>query len=121
MNSLLQDLRYGARMLLKKPGFTLIAALTLALGIGANTAIFSVVNTILLRPAPVVAPDELARVFFGNQKRARVYDEISWLNYVDLKAQSQSISDLLGFRMTWAALGASGAHALREQSGVIVG
>src|SRR5262249_25768075 len=121
MNSLLQDLRYGARMLFKKPGFTLIATLTLALGLVADTASFSLVNTFLLRPAPVVAPDELARVFFGNQKRARVYDEISWLNYVDLKAQSQSISDLLGFRMTWAALGASGGREASERAEVIFG
>jgi len=62
IENLWQDMRYGVRMLLKKPGFTLVAVLTLSLGIGANTTIFSVVN-MLLRPLPVERPDELAAVF----------------------------------------------------------
>src|SRR6266542_3575606 len=62
MQTLIQDLRFGARMLLKKPGFTLIAIITLGLGIGANTAIFSLVNTVALRPLPVAEPERIVEV-----------------------------------------------------------
>ena len=93
MESLLQDLRYGVRMLLKKPGFTTVAVLTLALGIGANTAIFSFMNSLFLRPLPFTEPDQLVRLY-GESSEGRHFDSFSYANYADLRDRSQSFAGL---------------------------
>ncbi len=89
MRTLLQDLRYGARMLGQNPGFTLIAVFTLALGIGVNTAIFSVVYAVLLRPLPFPEPDRLVWVW-GNIRNGGNRASVSPPDYLDYRAQNES-------------------------------
>src|SRR5690348_4103356 len=94
MFTLLQDVRYALRLLLKSPGFTAIAILTLALGIGANTAIFSVVNAVLLRPLPFADPERLVVVNEKNDKLHLKNFGSSALNYLSWKEQAQSFESL---------------------------
>src|SRR2546423_3549868 len=94
IETLIQDLRFGLRRMLKTPAFTAVAILSLALGIGANTAIFSLVNTILLRPLPAVAePAHLVSVFpVGKDNEVQAF---SYPNYLDYRDRNEVFSGLL--------------------------
>src|SRR5918998_2771818 len=83
LETLWQDLRYGLRMLLKNPGFTMVAVIALALGVGANSAIFSVVNSLLLRPLPFEQPDRLVQVWEANPRRGKMEMPASFPNFAD--------------------------------------
>src|SRR5271169_3770579 len=96
MTSFWQDVRYGLRVLLKNPGFTIIAILTLALGIGANTALFSVVNGVLLNPLPFSHPDELVAVYATSANFQE--SSISYPNFLDWQKDNHSFASLCAFR-----------------------
>jgi len=105
MQTLWQDLRYGARMLLKNPGFTSIAVITLGLGIGANTAIFSVVNTVLLRPLPFKEPDRVVMVWERRANSGEANIPISGHEFVGWREQSRAFDRMAlirgdGFTLT---------------------
>ncbi len=97
MQSFIQDLRYGARTLMKKPGFTLIAVITLALGIGANTAIFSVVNAVLLRPLPYPEPERLMTVSSTDLTRGNADFGINLPDFREWRASNRSFEAIAAF------------------------
>jgi predicted permease len=106
MQTLWQDLRFGARMLFKQPGFTLIAVVTLSLGLGANTAIFSLVNTVLLRPLPIPQPERVFEIT-PLQKGADV-GATSYPLYKDLRDRNQVLEGLAAYRFVPLSLSQNG-------------
>src|SRR5690349_3916109 len=106
MDTLLQDLRYAIRRLRQSPGFTGVAVITLALGIGANTAIFSVVNAVLLRPLPYRDPSQV--VLLAEKLPAFPRLSVSYLNYVDWRDQSRSFAAVAAVRNAAMTLTGSG-------------
>jgi macrolide transport system ATP-binding/permease protein len=106
--TLTQDLRHGARMLRKNPGFTTIAIFTLALGIGANTAIFSVIDAVLFRPLPVNAPHELVDLYNNSPGEMFEYAPLSYPDYIDFRDNNKTLGGLLGFAPNFLALERNG-------------
>ena len=114
---MIADLKFALRMLAKTPGFAIIAVLTLALGIGANSAIFSVIDAVLLRPLPFPKPNELIAVWSkvqGDTER----ETGSFPDYADIRDQSQTVESLFAFTRAATVLG-SGSEA-RELLGIAV-
>ena len=109
---MLNDIQYGLRQLIKSPGFTIVAALTLALGIGANTAIFSVVNAVLLKPLPFPSPDELVAVGSADtrqQGKANQFFSLSYPDFFDFRTQNRTFSSIAIYR--------GGSYALVDEQG----
>jgi len=129
LEQLWQDIRYGARMLRRSPGFTVVAILTLALGIGANTAIFSVADAVLLRPLPYAQPDRLVTISECNRPNdLSTRNEVAPGNFLDWRDRSQSFEkvaavNLMGFSLTGddrpeRVLGAAVSRGLLQMLGL---
>lgn len=116
---MITDFKYALRMLIKTPGFTCIAVLTLALGIGANSAIFSVIDTVLLRPLPFKNPDQLVLVWNVLERAGNARDGVSIPDFYDYRAQSHSFSRMAYYGGADTVL--SGASEAQAVSGVCVG
>jgi len=117
MNPLLNDLRYAWRMLRKHPGFTFVAVLTLALGIGANTAVFSVVNTVLLRPLPYPQAERLIYVWRMEQSDPQREYPISLPTFADVRSRNQSFDSYFAFSN--ASLTLTGEGQPESLSGIL--
>ncbi len=104
MNAFLQDLKHAARSLAKSPSFTAIAVLTLALGIGVNTAVFSVADAVLFRPLAFARPEELVRIYDTNPSRGIPRFSSSPPNFVDWREQNRTFSGMAAYTETSATL-----------------
>ena len=118
MESLRSDITYAIRNLWKRPGFTLIAVLTLAIGIGANSAIFSAVNALLLKPLPFHELDRVVAIWDKSPSRGYDHNEVTFANYLDWQAQSQSFEQLALYR--WWSVNLAGIDPPERARGFLV-
>src|SRR2546423_172117 len=108
MNTLMQDLRYGIRLMLKKPGYTAVILLTLTLSIGANTAIFSVVQAVLLRPLPLTEPDRLVTFWITAPAKKMTEVNLTPGLFADFRERSRTLEKLAAYETGTATLTGSG-------------
>src|SRR5215203_5971385 len=118
MTRLLHDLRSGYRLLLKSPGFTAVAVLSLALGIGANSAIFTVVSAVLFRPLPVKDPKQLVSLYTGFGSNRNIYGPFAYADYVDFTEKTDVFTGLIAHFQDSMMLG-EGDQGIQVQSAVV--
>lgn len=106
----MKDFRYAIRALLKSPGFTLVAVLSLGLGIGVNTTIFGLVNTILFQPMPVLDPDRIVHVYTGRPEMK--YLTVSYPDYLDMREQNDVFAGTVAHALSRASLSYEGRSEL---------
>jgi putative ABC transport system permease protein len=118
MESLLSDVRYAIRNLIKRPGFTAIAVITLALGIGANSAIYSIINALLIKPLPIPEQDRVVAIWDKNPSRGVQHNEVAMANYLDWRAQNHSFEQLALYR--WWSTNLTGGDTPERVQGFLV-
>src|SRR5271166_4361483 len=118
MSELMRDVRYGFRMLVSKPGFTVSAILVLALGIGANSAVFSLINAFLLKPLHIEKPEQLAGLYSRDTKHPDTYRGFSYPNYVDIRENNPVFSSLMAYSM--AMVGIEEGNSTRRSFSAVV-
>jgi predicted permease len=116
MDTLIRDIRYSVRNLLKRPGFTLIAIVILAVGIGANTAVFSIVNSLLFRPRPVAQPEQLVELYVGDANNP--YHSAAYLDFLIFRDQRELFSGLAAYHVNQFKMG--GAEDVEQVWGEMV-
>jgi predicted permease len=119
VDALAQDARYALRMLRRSPGFTTVAVLSLAIGIGANTAIFSLANALLFRPLPGLA-DPGRLVDIGRTQAGRGFDTTNYPNYLDVRARTTTLSDVYAYRIEPLPMSLSGPDGAERVYGLMV-
>ena len=107
-SSMIQDLKFAVRQLFKAPGFTIAAVIVLALGIGANTAVFSLVHTLFFAPPSYSKPIELVQVFSQDKKNPKTYRGFSYPTYRDIREQNSVFTDAMAYNLALVGIGQKG-------------